>query len=236
MEKKVALVTGANRGIGFETCRQLGQRGFRVVLTSRHPTLGQEATEILRQKGLEIIFHPLDVTLQDQVSTVRDFVLREYGRLDVLVNNAGVSIDGGASVLDVEETVFEETLVVNFYGPMRMTRAFIPTMKRQDYGRVVNVSSALGSLAAMGTLPGQTAAYRVSKAALNALTRLMAGGVKEYNIKINAVCPGWVRTRMGGPQAPREVAEGVETIVWLATLPASGPTGGFFKDRKRHPW
>jgi NAD(P)-dependent dehydrogenase (short-subunit alcohol dehydrogenase family) len=236
MEKKIALVTGANRGIGFETCRQLGQRGFRVVLTSRNHILGAKAAEILRHEGLEIVFHQLDVTAQDQVSRVRDLVVQEYDSLDVLINNAGVSLDGGASVFDVAETVFEETLAVNFYGPMRMTRAFIPTMKRNDYGRVVNVSSALGSLEAMGNLPGQTAAYRVSKAALNALTRLMAGGVKEYNIKINAVCPGWVRTRMGGSRAPREVAVGVDTIVWLATLPASGPTGGFFKDRKRHPW
>lgn len=234
--EKIALVTGANRGIGFETCRQLAQQDFRVVLTSRDQTLGEEAAEILRQEGLEIIFHQLDVTIEDQVSRVCDFVVREYGRLDVLINNAGVSLDEGASVFDIAESVFEETLAVNFYGPMRMTRAFIPVMKRNDYGRVVNVSSGLGSLEAMGAMGGQAATYRVSKVALNALTRLMASGVKEYNIKINAVCPGWVKTRMGGLEAPRDVAEGVDTIVWLATLPASGPTGGFFKDRKRHPW
>lgn len=191
MEKKIALVTGANRGLGFEACRQLAQRGFRVVLTSRDQTLGEEAAETLRQESLEIISHQLDVTIQDQVSRVRDFVVREYERLDVLINNAGVSLDGKTSVFEVAESVFEETLAVNFYGAMRMTRAFIALMKRNGYGRVVNVSSALGSLEAMGTMAGQTAAYRVSKAALNALTRLMASGAKEYNIKINAVCPGW---------------------------------------------
>ena len=167
--ESIALVTGANRGIGFET-----QRGFQVLLTSRDRALGEEAAVMLRQEGLGIVFHQLDVSVQDQVDKVHDSVERKYARLDVLVNNAGVSLDGEADVFEVRESVFEETLAVNFYGAMRVTRAFIPMMKRNNYGRVVNVSSVGGSLSAMGTMAGRMAAYRTSKAALNALTRLMA--------------------------------------------------------------
>ena len=234
--QKIALVTGGNRGIGFETCRQLGHKGFSVILTSRDKALGEEAAAELAQAGLEVAYHLLDVTNRDQVSRISTFVEKEYGRLDVLVNNAGVSLDGDKGVFEVEQMVFEETFDVNLYGVLRVARAFIPLMIKNNYGRVVNVSSSAGSLKAMGAVAGAWAAYRTSKAALNALTRVMASKVKEHNIKINAVAPGWVRTRMGGPSAPRDVAKGAETILWLATLPASGPTGGFFKDRKRHPW
>jgi NAD(P)-dependent dehydrogenase (short-subunit alcohol dehydrogenase family) len=234
--RRIALVTGANRGIGLETCRQLGQKEFLVVLTSRDNAQGEQAAEELRQEGLDIVFHQLDVTNDDQVINVRDAMLAEHDRLDVLVNNAGVNIDGDENVFDVEYSVFEETFAVNLYGAIRVTRAFIPVMKKNDYGRVVNVSSAMGSLAAMTNLPGWAPAYRVSKAALNAATRLMAGAVGDFDIKINAVHPGWVRTRMGGPNAPRDVVGSADTIVWLASIPASGPTGGFFQDRKPHPW
>jgi NAD(P)-dependent dehydrogenase (short-subunit alcohol dehydrogenase family) len=226
---KTALVTGGNRGLGLETCRQLAGRGYRVLLTSRDQALGEAAAAPLRQEGLAIDVHQLDVTVQEQVTQVYEFVLSEYGRLDVLVNNAGVYLDKATRVFEVAESIFEGTLAVNFYGAMRMTRTFIALMKEQDYGRVVNVSSGLGSLEAMGNAPGRDAAYRVSKAALNALTRLMASDVKDYNIKINAANPRWVKTRMGGSGAPRDVTEGVDTILWLATLPPNGPTGGFFQ-------
>jgi NAD(P)-dependent dehydrogenase (short-subunit alcohol dehydrogenase family) len=234
--RKIALVTGANRGIGLQTCRQLAQQDFLVILTSRDKSLGQQAANELRQEGLDIVHHQLDVTKQKQVLDVRDAVLAEYDRLDVLVNNAGVNIDGDENVFEADFSVFEETLAVNLYGVMRVTRAFIPAMKRNDYGRVVNVSSAMGSLHAMTNMPGWAPAYRVSKTALNAVTRLMAGGAGDFNIKINAVHPGWVRTRMGGANAPLDVTESADTIVWLATLPASGPTGGFYGDGKPHPW
>jgi NAD(P)-dependent dehydrogenase (short-subunit alcohol dehydrogenase family) len=234
--QKVALVTGGNRGIGLETCRQLGQQGFHVVLTSRDPSLGQEASDSLLKEGLEISFQQLDVTIPEQISEVCDLVMAEYDRVDVLVNNAGVNLDGNLSIWDVPDSTFEETFAVNFFGPTRLTRKLIPVMKSNNYGRVVNVSSGLGSLSAMGNMPGRMPAYRISKAALNALTILMASEVKDFNIKINTMSPEWVRTRMGGPGAPRDVEQGVDTIIWLATLPAKGPTGGFFMDRKRHPW
>jgi NAD(P)-dependent dehydrogenase (short-subunit alcohol dehydrogenase family) len=234
--QKVALVTGGNRGLGFETCRQLGQLVFHVLLTSRDPSLGEEAVASLLKEGLEVSFHQLDVTVQEQISEVCDLMVSEYERVDVLINNAGVNLDGNMSIWDVSDSMFEETFTVNFFGPMRLTRGLIPLMKNNNYGRVVNVSSGLGSLSAMGNMLGRMPAYRTSKAALNALTQLMASEVKGFDIKINTMSPGWVRTRMGGQGAPRDVEQGVDTIVWLATLPAKGPTGGFFMDRKRHPW
>lgn len=157
--EKIALVTGANRGIGLESCRQLAQRGFRVVLTSRDPALGEEAADGLRQEGLEIATHQLDVTIPEQVTRVRDWVLGEFGRLEVLINNAGIFLDEHENIFEVTEPVFQETLEVNLYGALRVTRAFMPAMLEQNYGRVVNVSSAGGSLSAMGSLAGRMGAY-----------------------------------------------------------------------------
>jgi NAD(P)-dependent dehydrogenase (short-subunit alcohol dehydrogenase family) len=234
---RIALVTGANRGLGFEACRQLAQCGFHVVLTSRDSQQGEEATSVLCAEGLDIGYHVLDVTKLEHAARVRDFVISEYGRLDVLVNNAGAFLEPeDASILDVPIESIGKTLDVNFYGPLRMIRAFVPVMKAKDYGRVVNVSSIGGSLALMATQRGKMAGYRISKAALNAVTRLTAAAVRDYNIKVNSMCPGTLRTRMGGPKAPRNPAQGAETIVWLATLPRSGPNGKFFKDRKRLDW
>jgi NAD(P)-dependent dehydrogenase (short-subunit alcohol dehydrogenase family) len=231
---RVALVTGANRGLGFETCRQLGSRGFHVVLTSRDPQRGLDAARILRDEGLQISCHTLDVTDLEQVRLVRDAVIDEFARLDVLVNNAGVSIDPpDSTILDVPVETIERTLDVNCYGALRVIRAFVPLMVAQDYGRIVNVSSLGGVLSMMFTMRGAMAAYRLSKAALNAVTRLTAGAVKDHNIKVNAVCPGPIRTRMGSSRARRTPAQEAETIVWLATLPRSGPNGKLFRDRKR---
>jgi NAD(P)-dependent dehydrogenase (short-subunit alcohol dehydrogenase family) len=237
VHSKVALVTGANRGLGFEACRQLAQRGFVVLLTSRDEAQGIEAAGVLCDEGLAIRHHVLDVTQTDHVERVRDKVVDEYGRLDVLVNNAGVLLDAEeASILDVPIDRIAATLDVNFYGPLHMIRAFVPLMKANNYGRIVNVSSIGGSLSLMSTLRGRIAGYRISKAALNAVTRLAAGAVKDYDIKVNSMCPGTIKTRMGGANAPRSSAQGAETIVWLATLPASGPSGKFFKDRKPLDW
>jgi NAD(P)-dependent dehydrogenase (short-subunit alcohol dehydrogenase family) len=234
---RVALVTGANRGLGFETCRQLAQCGFHVVLTSRDRQRGVDAASRLRAEGLDITHHLLDVTEPEHVARIGDFVAEEYGRPDVLVNNAGALLEPEeASILDVLLECIAKTLDINFYGPLRMIRAFIPLTQANGYGRVVNVSSIGGSLSLMSTLRGRMAAYRISKAALNAVTRLTAGAVKDDNIKVNSMCPGTIRTRMGGPKARRSVAQGAETIVWLATLPPSGPSGKFFKDRKRLDW
>jgi NAD(P)-dependent dehydrogenase (short-subunit alcohol dehydrogenase family) len=233
MDQKIALVSGANRGIGFETCRQLARRGLDVLLTSRDPIKGQSAAESLRQEGLAVHYHALDVTDLDSVHLVHQYVVAEFGRLDVLVNNAGVYLDEGDSLFEVPLDIFRETMEINFYGPLHLCRSFVPLMRANNYGRVVNVSSGYGSITHMG---GYTAAYRVSKVALNALTRIVAAEVAGKDIKVNSACPGWVRTDMGGTSAPRSLAQGADTIVWLATLPAEGPTSGFFRDRKSIPW
>lgn len=156
---------------------------------------------------------------------------RTVGRLDVLVHNAGIYPGGRASTIDLE--VVRQALDVNAIGPWRMSMAVLPLMRRHRYGRIVNVSSEAGSLASMG---GDTPAYNVSKAALNAITRVLAADLRGTGILVNAVCPGWVRTDMGGPDAPRSPEEAAAGIVWAATLPADGPTGQFFRDGKPLPW
>jgi NAD(P)-dependent dehydrogenase (short-subunit alcohol dehydrogenase family) len=233
MENQIALVTGANRGIGFETCRQLARLGLQVILTSRRPDQGELAAEILRREGLPVDYHPLDVTDPQQVDRLRLWILQRYERLDVLVNNAAVYLDDRKSVLTVPIDMLRLTIDTNYYGALYLCRAFVPGMKKNDYGRVVNVSSEMGSLAGMA---GNSAGYRTSKAALNALTRILASEVHTRNIKVNSASPGWVRSDMGGPHATRSLEQGAETIVWLATLPDDGPTGGFFSDRKSIPW
>jgi NAD(P)-dependent dehydrogenase (short-subunit alcohol dehydrogenase family) len=232
MDRKIALVTGANRGIGREVCRQLAEMGLRVILTARDPQLGEAAARLMQRDRLEVAFCPLDVTDPADVAAAQAFVEERYGRLDVLVNNAAIYPDEDASIFDVPLDTVEETLQVNLYGPLLLCRAFAPGMSRRNYGRIVNVSSESGQLSTMGA---STPSYAISKAALNALTRIVAAEVRG-NVKVNAVCPGWVRTDMGGPAAPRSVEQGADGIVWLATLPDDGPTGGFFRDRRPIPW
>ena len=197
---KIALVTGANRGIGYEVCRQLARLGMQVILTSRDEAKGKQATEILRREGGLVDFQLLDVIEPKQVERLRMWVVERYGRLDVLVNNAGVLFGEDQSVFSVPLDIVRTTMEINFFGPLNLCRAFVPMMKKAGYGRVVNVSSEMGSLAGMG---GDSAGYRASKAALNALTRIVASEVRGYNIKVNSACPGWVRSNMGGDHAPQ---------------------------------
>jgi NAD(P)-dependent dehydrogenase (short-subunit alcohol dehydrogenase family) len=232
MDKKIALITGANRGIGREVCRQLAELGLRVVLTARDREPGEATALELRRGGLDVAFCPLDVTDSAGVAAAHAFVEEQYGRLDVLVNNAAIYSDEDATIFDVPLDIVEQTMRVNLYGPLLLCRAFAPGMRRRNYGRIVNVSSEAGQLSTMGA---GTPSYAISKAALNALTRIVAAEVRG-NVKVNAVCPGWVRTDMGGPAAPRSVEQGAEGIVWLATLPDDGPSGGFFRDRRSIPW
>ena len=233
--KRIAVVTGANRGIGFEVCRQLARRGdVKVVLTSRNEEKGKAAAEKLAAEGLAVEFHRVDVTDGETIGALASSLEATHSRCDVLVNNAGVMLDPrGSRALDAKPETFANTLEVNFLGPLRLAQALVPLMKRNGYGRIVNFASGLGQLADMGT---GTPAYRVSKTALNALTRMLSAELNGSGILVNSMCPGWVRTDMGGAQAPRTVEQGADTAVWLATLPVDGPTGGFFRDRKPMTW
>ncbi|WP_017318146.1 SDR family oxidoreductase [Mastigocladopsis repens] len=234
--QKVAVVTGAYRGLGFEASRQLAKKGYKVILTSRDEAKGKAAAEKLQTEGLDVIFHPLDVTDDESSQKLAKFIREQFGKLDVLVNNAAIYIDaqaGGNSVFDAKVDTLRQTMETNVYGVLRVTQALIELMKKQNYGRIVNVSSGAGQLSDMGS---GTPAYRVSKTALNALTRIFANELEGKNILVNSVCPGWVKTEMGGPNAPRTPEQGVDTIVWLATLPDEGARGGFFRDRQPIDW
>ena len=228
----IVLISGANRGIGYETARQLLQRGCRVIITCRDSDSGQAATHRLRAAG-EAHFHSLDVANPTSVEAIRQFVSQEFGRLDVLVNNAAVYLDSSKTVLALPLETLQTTLETNLYGPLRLSQAFLPMMLEHNYGRIVNVSS---SMSQMQDMSNYVAAYRLSKLALNGLTRILADAARGKNVLVNAIDPGWVRTEMGGRNAPRSIDQGAQGIVWAATLPDGGPSGGFFRDGEPLPW
>lgn len=230
--KSLAVVTGANRGLGFEVARQLAEQDIHIVLTSRDLRKGEQALNHLLDRGLPVSFYPLDVTQMDQVIDLQTHLETAYGRLDILINNAAIYLDERDRLMDIPVHVMEKTLQTNFMGAYYMSRTLIPLMQQRNYGRVVNVSSNFGANQAMNA---RTGAYKLSKLALNGLTRILADEVKG-NIKINAVCPGWVRTEMGGPSATRSPQEAAKGILWAAMLPDHGPTGGFFRDGQEIAW
>jgi NAD(P)-dependent dehydrogenase (short-subunit alcohol dehydrogenase family) len=230
-ERRVALVSGGNRGIGREVARQLAELGYSVVIGSRDPARGNE---VAGELGGHVTALQLDVTDPESIERCIGAIRDEFGRLDVLVNNAGI-IGGGwsTSAVDIDLDEVRDVLDTNLFGAWQLTQAALPLMRRNGYGRVVNISSGMGQLSDMG---GHSPSYRVSKTGLNALTRMLTAELGDENILVNSVCPGWVRTDMGGRNASRSVAKGAETPVWLATLPDDGPRGGFFRDRKPIPW
>ena len=258
---ETALVTGANQGLGLETCRQLGRLGWKVWLTARNPEEGAHAAAALRAEDLDVSFAPLDVSSPASIAALARRLEAEGVRLSALVNNAGVSMKG------FDAHVAENTVAVNFLGPLRLTERLHPLLP--SHGRIVMVSSGMGELSGLppavrpwfdppppkqelvellqgfveDVRSGQYArkgwpasAYRVTKAGLNALTRLLAEEYRPDGLRVNAVCPGWVRTRMGGSHAPVSVEQGADTVVWAATLPPDGPTGGFFRNRRPVSW
>jgi NAD(P)-dependent dehydrogenase (short-subunit alcohol dehydrogenase family) len=218
-EPRIAIVTGA-------------ESGMHVIATARREGLGRETTEGLTKAGLSASFFPLDVTSDESVAALATHLRSEFGRVDVLVNNAGVALDKWIPALEVTMEQFIATYETNVFGVLRMCRAVIPIMRERGYGRVVNLSSNLGSLEKIG---GRTIAYRTSKTAVNAITKVIAAELAEGDILVNSMCPGWVKTELGGADAPRTPEEAADTAIWLATLPAGGPRGGFFQDRKPFP-
>jgi NAD(P)-dependent dehydrogenase (short-subunit alcohol dehydrogenase family) len=232
-QARVAVVTGGNRGIGLEVCRELGRHGLRVVLASRDLGRGESAAAELASAGIDVRPRELDITDQASVDDLSAWLESELGGADVLVNNAAILLEEDGDVLRIPDHIFRESLETNVLGALRLCQAIVPGMRRRRYGRVVNVSSGAGQLSGMA---GYAPAYSLSKAALNALTRLVAHAGAGRNVLVNAVDPGWVRTDMGGSSAPRSLAQGADTIVWCATLPDGGPTGGFFHDRRAIPW
>jgi NAD(P)-dependent dehydrogenase (short-subunit alcohol dehydrogenase family) len=230
MADRTALVTGANRGLGLEACRELAAAGHRVVLTARDAASGQAAAAGLAGEGLDVTFERMDVADESSVADCAARLGAAGVHVDVLVNNAGIYPHGRLPDMPTGDML--AAMTVNFMGAFFCCRAFTPAMVRAGWGRVVNVSSHFGSFAA--GLEGAPA-YSISKAAMNALTVKLAEALPG-GVKVNAMSPGWVRTRMGGAGADRSVEEGCDTIVWLATLPDDGPTGGFFMDRRPLAW
>ncbi len=235
---KVAVVTGANRGLGFEICRQLAEKEHQVVLTSRDESKGKESVDKLHQQGLtNILYHKLDVTSHESIARLVNFITDKFNRIDVLVNNAGVYLDTKRppdnTIFKLQIETLQKTLETNLYGSLLLCQGLAPLMVERSYGRIVNVSSIAGQLS---TMTGRHPAYRISKVAVNALTRILADELSGTHVIVNAVCPGWVKTDLGGPNAVRELAEGADTVVWLATLPNDGPTGLFFRDRQPIDW
>ena len=229
---RIALVTGANRGIGFEVCRQLARAGFVVLLSARDARKARVAARSLSSVG-RVDPLLLDVADEKSIATAASEVANRYHQLNVLINNAGIHYDTWETVetADIDGTVME-AITTNLLGPWRVAQAFLPLLRKSPSARIVNVSSESGSLAEMTAGPP---AYQVTKAGLNALTRTLAGELRDSNILVNSVCPGWVATDMGGAGG-RPVKEGAAGIVWAATLPDDGPTGGFFRDGKPLPW
>jgi NAD(P)-dependent dehydrogenase (short-subunit alcohol dehydrogenase family) len=232
---RIALITGAGRGIGFEIARQLARCGFEVILGVRDSRRGAEAASQLAVDGLAATVLSLDVTRGDEVTAAAAELGRRYGRLDVLVNNAGVLLDRQQPPSQTPPDLLRATLETNLVGVLKVTRAFLPALQAVRGARVINVSSGGGQLSDMaGSI--WAPAYQISKAALNALTCLLAGELAPQRIAVNAVCPGWCRTDMGGAEAPRSAAQGAETVVWLATETSPDLTGRLFRDRQEIPW
>jgi len=239
--RRVALVTGANKGIGYEICRGIASRNVTVFMGARDIQRGETACSRLQAEGLPVQLILLDVADNGSIKKAVDKIAKSCGRLDILVNNAGIRLDEDVTALEVGHRTVRETMQTNFYGPLLLCQKCLPLMRINGYGRIVNISSTLGSLAEMADPDSeysavQSPAYRFSKNALNGLTAMFASQVRGENILVNSACPGWVKTDLGGLRAPLSPKQGADTPIWLATLPDDGPCGGFFRERNRVPW
>ncbi|KXX70655.1 SDR family oxidoreductase [Flammeovirga sp. SJP92] len=232
MYQKIALVTGSNRGIGFAVAKGLLLKGHKVIITARNEKDGRKAVKFLSVFG-DVDFHTLDVSNEESILQIKEYVEKEYSQLDILINNAGTNYDTWQTALNANLKEVHETIETNLFGPWKMVQAFLPMMKKNKYGRIVNVSSGSGALNEMNA---GTPGYSISKAALNVLTIKLAHEVNGNDILVNSVCPGWVKTDMGGASAPRTPEEGAETIIWAAELEDTSLNGKFFRDKKVIEW
>ena len=231
--RRIALVTGSNKGIGYEVCRQLAGAGMEVILSARNEAKGLAAKNRLSGQGFNVDFQKLDVTSPEDIESVCRFIAGRYGRLDLLVNNAGILPDQGDRAASLSEQKLLDVFEINAVGALLVSQKMIPLLAKSGKGKIINVSSGLGSLIDMG---GGYPAYRISKAALNAITRILSSELSGLDISVNSVCPGWVRTDMGGASAPRSVEKGASEIVRLALLEKEMPTGQFLRDGEPVPW
>jgi NAD(P)-dependent dehydrogenase (short-subunit alcohol dehydrogenase family) len=239
----LALISGANKGIGYEIARGLGARKITVLMGARDEARGQSAVEKLKAEGLDARFVKLDVTDQGTIQRAEEWIEKEFGRLDILVNNAGISgtSNFGEKPSATDLAKVREVYETNLFGPMAMIQAMLPLLRKSKHGRVVNVSSGLGSLA-LASQPDSPVAqmailgYNTSKTALNSMTVQFANELKDTPIKVNAICPGYCATDLNGHSGPRTAAQGAVAAIQYATIGADGPTGGYFNDEGRMPW
>ncbi len=245
MSKKVALVTGANKGIGFETAKQLAKEGITVIATSRDEKKGIEAVTALQNEGLGVVFLHLDVNSHESVESAYDFIADKYGKLDILVNNAGIQIESEDWAINTAPSITDDdlhqTFETNFFSIVKLTNKFLPLIQKSVAGRIVNLSSILGSLTLHSTegspiYGSKLFGYNSSKTALNAYTIHLAASLAGTNVKVNSAHPGWVKTELGTEAAPMSVEDGAKTSVALALLPADGPTGKFLHLGQELPW
>lgn len=245
MNKSIALITGANKGIGYETAYQLGKAGITILASARSKEKGTAATTQLKAAGIDAEFLQLNVDSTAEITSAVDFIEKKYGRLDILVNNAGIMLEVGGwdvnTAPTIDEQVLRATLDTNFFGVVKLTNALLPLLRKSDAGRIVNLSSILGSLTLHSNpsspiYQSKLFAYNMSKTALNAYTVHLAAALANTNIKVNAAHPGWVKTDMGTDEAPMEIVDGAKTSVQLALLGADGPTGAYIHMGDTLPW
>jgi len=232
-DTRIALITGANRGIGFEAARQLARRGFHVVIAARDEAKGQQAAERIRAEGGQATILPLDASSSESIRAAATRFGGIAGRLDVLINNAGIYPDDGLTILTLPRDRLAQTFQTNTFGPLEAIQAFRPYLRKSAGARIINVSSGYGQLD--GLSPDEPS-YCLSKLALNGLTIMLAEALQADRIAVNSMCPGWVRTEMGGPNATQSLEEGADTAVWLADEAPHDLTGKFFRDRQEIPW
>ena len=229
---KIALITGGSRGIGLEISKKLAAQGIITVLTARNMHVGRPLVDELRNQWKNVWYHQLDVTDETSIRDMVAYLEEDCGKLDILINNAGILVEDDRNILDMEMEMIRKTMDTNLYGPLRLSQAFMHMLKKSDDGRIINLSSTMGQLSSMGS---SHPAYSISKTALNALTVILSNELAGSNIKVNSMCPGWLKTGMGGENAPGTVEEGADTAVWLATADEI-PNGKFIRERKVIPW